>query len=177
MVKESISKEDISNAREKKKNTKKEVARGSIYGANYLAGTIYPGLGNPYASIGMATLDVCAKAIPDFYNSSIYGLTKTGTGAFFLGKTIYDLASIASGDLDQLAEIPFDASMAYQQIRDIGERYESDTKPRKKKFLEEIVDFGNLFKKKKGSQSSNMGNAQSQGTNYQPNPAGNQNTP
>lgn len=196
MTKEKISQEDINNAREKKKNMKKGATRWSIYGANYLSGVLgknietvnyndagipssegfAPDLGNPYAALGLAALDTCAKTIPEFYNSPAYGLAKSGAGAFFFGKTVYDLASVITGDFDQLAEIPFDASMAYQEIRDMAERYKSGTKPRRKKFLEEVVEFGNMFKGKKGSQNSNPGNTQyqtqSQGTNYQASQSG-----
>ena len=176
---------------QKKKKWTKGATRWSIYGANYLAGVLgknletvnyndagipskegfAPDLGNPYAALGLAALDTCAKTIPEFYNSPVYGLAKSGAGAFFFGKTVYDLASVITGDFDQLAEIPFDASMAYQEIRDMAERYKSDTKPRRKKFLEEVVGFGNMFKGKKKSQNSDTEDAQyqaqSQGTNYQ----------
>lgn len=138
----------------KKSLTEKLIGVGQkaiIYGGNYLPKAINTSsnLGHPYTVVGNLVADIVAGCSKDFKESSIYGLSKLAGAVYFLGMSAYDLVGIVNGDHEKIQNLPFDASMCYQMIYDMGQVYKSSGKTpaddlkKTKNVLEKIVNKGN----------------------------------
>jgi hypothetical protein len=106
-----------------------------IYGGNFLFPSlvkflgshskisINPNIANPYGAAIFGALDVLGEVSDKIKNHWFTGLSKAAGFGWYGIATASDLMSIAGGKYENFANLPFDASMAYQLGRDTFSSY------------------------------------------------------
>jgi hypothetical protein len=108
-----------------KKETKGKIA---IYGSNFIAGAIGNqfnyNLGNPIGAIVYGGLDLMKSAFPKLKENKYIRLTEVAGALGYGVSTVKDLVGILHGDLNSLAQLPFDVGMVYETGKNVKEDYE-----------------------------------------------------
>lgn len=108
------------------KNLKRKLG---VYGANFVARPVGnliksgSNIGNPIGAIVYGGLDILRNAIPSLKNNKYIRLFEAGGFAVYGLKTVGNLLSIAKGNYHDLAELPFNALMAYETGKNTLEDY------------------------------------------------------
>ena len=101
-----------------------------IYGGNFaarpLGNLIKSGsnIGNPYGAIVYGLIDIFRGADSRIANSKYIRLLEAIGGTAYTAKTIVNLVSLAKGDSEALLDLPFNASMAYEIVKNAVEDYQ-----------------------------------------------------
>jgi len=105
-----------------------------IYGGNFLAkpigNLIKPGanLGNAGGAILYGVLDIFRNATPATKESKYVRLLEAAGGGVYAAKTVLNLVSLAKGDFESLIDLPFNATMAYEVVKNAIEDYRGPDK-------------------------------------------------
>lgn len=106
-----------------------------IYGGNFIfpsltnilrnntSISLNPNLANPYGAIFYGGLDLLGTLSDKIKESTFTRLAKVAGFGYYGVSTSLDLFSIAGGNYNGFAELPFDMSMAYQLGKDVFSAY------------------------------------------------------
>lgn len=123
--------------------------RIAIYGGNFfgnsLGNLVNLKIGNPTGAILYGSLDILSKLSKKVKSNKLTRLLKAGGLAYYGASSISDLWSFANSDYSQIAQFPFNASMAYQLGKDTLDTYGATTM---NSFVKDVKDTGRYLRDK-----------------------------
>jgi len=81
-------------------------------------------LAHPNMALGFVGLDVLDRIFPQVRNSKFSRLAKVAGAAYYGGKSIAKMISIANGDYNSIFSLPFDVMMSIQLTSDSIDSYD-----------------------------------------------------